>query len=163
MGDGWETGRHPNRQAVITLDPRTGFSASGASDWCVIRLGAVAQSVEELRIDTKHFKGNFPESIEVHGLYAPMWSTDSVLASAASPENSGWFPLLARTRLRPDSEHVFMATGGGDVVSIAGKVSHVRVTIFPDGGIMRLRVVGKAIEPMNSADSAGVAPVRSKL
>ena len=159
MGDGWETGRHPNRPEVITIDPRTGFSASGASDWCVVRLGAVAQSVEELRIDTKHFKGNFPESVEVHGMYSPRASTSEALTSAANSSDQAWFPLLGRTRLRPDSEHIFSATGNGGVVSDSGKVSHVRVTIFPDGGIMRLRVIGKAIEPISASDGA----MRSKL
>jgi len=28
------------------------------------------------------------------------------------------------------------------------KVTHVRLTIFPDGGVMRLRVIGRAIAPM---------------
>lgn len=154
MGDGWETGRHPDRPAIITLDAKSGFSASGASDWCVIRLGAVAKSVAELRIDTKHFKGNFPESVEVHGRYSPMASNQEVLDMAASSNHPTWFPILGRTRLTPDSEHIFRDC-------TTQKVSHVRVTIFPDGGIMRFRLFGHAIEPMPTALPITVA--RSRL
>jgi allantoicase len=78
MGDGWETARHPDRPAIVKLDPVTGLSASHASDWfryeislvrgdrgavkrvsfrCIVRLGAVCGGIEKIVLDTHHFKG----------------------------------------------------------------------------------------------------------
>lgn len=66
-------------------------------------------------------QGNFPESIKIDGCCAPTVSADEILAAAASGSGSGhghgasanaaanasaieWFPLLGRSRMRPDSE-----------------------------------------------------------
>eukprot|EP00614_Pseudopedinella_elastica_P012313 CAMPEP_0172610276 /NCGR_PEP_ID=MMETSP1068-20121228/30102_1 /TAXON_ID=35684 /ORGANISM="Pseudopedinella elastica, Strain CCMP716" /LENGTH=445 /DNA_ID=CAMNT_0013413949 /DNA_START=68 /DNA_END=1405 /DNA_ORIENTATION=- len=177
MGDGWETGRHPDRPRVIELDPATGLTKSNASDWALIQLGAVCGGVEELVVDTNHFKGNFPESCKVDGCLAPALSTSALLAWAAAdqqgppgPRPEGreqveWFPVLARTRLKPNSEHVFkLGSGGGaggflSEASSGRPLTHARLTIFPDGGVMRLRVIGKAIAPLG-ADAAVLPPAR---
>eukprot|EP00965_Chrysotila_dentata_P130817 4324690-Pleurochrysis_carterae.AAC.1 len=64
MGEGWETARNPRRPAVIEKNSETGLvDIPGACDWCVLRLCAIASVIDELRIDTQHFKGNFPESV----------------------------------------------------------------------------------------------------
>mmetsp|Transcript_31970 Transcript_31970/g.41092 ORF Transcript_31970/g.41092 Transcript_31970/m.41092 type:complete len:449 (+) Transcript_31970:18-1364(+) len=149
MGDGWETGRHGNRPSIITCDA-SGFSASGASDWAVIRLGAVCGEVEKLLIDTKHFKGNYPESVLVEACCEPTAANDEILASAGGKGHSPihWFPLLPRSRMTPDAEHVF--TSGLYPASLNSNkmVTHLKLNIFPDGGVMRLRVHGKAIAPI---------------
>ena len=51
-----------------------------------------------------------------------------------------WRTLLPRTRLGPDTRHFFDLASQLQEV---GVVSHVKVTIYPDGGIMRLRVLGR--------------------
>lgn len=161
MGDGWETARHPHRPAIIELDPATGLQLSALSDWAVVRLGAVARSVDSLLIDTHHFKGNYPESALVEALYAPAATdaeVEALCASSSSSSASGWFTLLPRTRLSADAEHRFARAGASsgdgdgllDSTSEGKAVSHVRISIFPDGGIMRLRVVGTAAEPLES-------------
>jgi len=162
MGDGWETGRHQDRAAVVRVDPGTGLTTSTASDFAVLRLGAVCGGVQELVIDTNFFKGNFPESVKVDACCAPTATAADILASCGHGHGGGasgveWFPLLERTRVGPDAEHVFHAPGGGggakshgalSGASLGRAVSHVRVTIFPDGGIMRVKVIGKALSPM---------------
>ena len=65
MGDGWETARHMERPSVITSNPATGLVDTDLGDWCILQLGTVTSAVEKLEIDTKHFKGNYPESILV--------------------------------------------------------------------------------------------------
>ena len=81
MGDGWETARNPNRPAQIRVHPETGqVDMPGAHDWCVLRLAASASCIDELIIDTEHFKGNFPESVLVEGCYAPTASSSELEA-----------------------------------------------------------------------------------
>lgn len=121
MGDGWET----RRRRGPAVDPVTGLRA----DWAVIRLGAPG-IVRRLEIDTSYFKGNYPESASIEGCLRPAASLEE-LAGAT------WIPILPQTMLGPSRRHFYE-----DDVVPAGPVSHVRLNIFPDGGISRLRVYG---------------------
>lgn len=142
MGDGWETARHPCRPGVVRIDPTTGLQSTNNCDWAVIRLAAVTDEVVCVVLDTLHFKGNFPESATVEGCYAPA-------ASGVPDADVEWFPILARTRMQPDSEVTFHRDEGALTKDSVGKmVSHARLTIFPDGGISRIRIYGKGVEPM---------------
>ena len=145
MDDGWETARNPRRPAAIVRNEETGLvDMPGASDWCVLRLAAVAGKIDEVQIDTAHFRGNYPESILVEACDAAHASSDALLDGAMGVE---WQTLLPRTRLGPDAIHSFKADA---LVAEAAsrRATHVRVTIFPDGGISRVRAIGEAVEPM---------------
>ncbi len=83
------------------------------NDWVAVRL-ACAGSVEVIELDTSHFVGN-----------APGWATLSY--------DGG--DLVARTALQPDTRHRFAVAGG----PVAGQV---RLDVYPDGGMARLRVFG---------------------
>jgi allantoicase len=113
MGDGWETKR--NR----TPNNR---------DWVVIQL-ATPGVIEKAIIDTAHFKGNYPDSCSLEGCLAEH-SEDALNGKAP------WSTILPQQKLSADKEHEF---------SIENKnvFSHVRLNIFPDGGISRLRLRGK--------------------
>jgi allantoicase len=113
MGDGWETRRRRG----------PGF------DWAIVRLGTTAD-VRRVEIDTNHFKGNYPESASLEGCLAP----GVTLAGLGSVD---WTDLLPRTPLRPHDRHLFSKE-----LRRIGPISHVRLNIFPDGGISRLRVHG---------------------
>jgi allantoicase len=113
MGDGWETRRRRG----------PGY------DWAIVRLGALA-AVAKVEIDTNHFKGNYPESASLEGC-AVLSSSMSDLGSAA------WFEILPRTALKPHHRHFFSR----EIVK-GEAFTHVRLNIFPDGGISRLRVYG---------------------
>jgi allantoicase len=90
--------------------------------------------VSEVVVDTAHFKGNFPESCRLEGCDAPD------LAPAAVPdERAAWRELVPRTKLRADRAHRFKAVGQ------SGPVTHVRFSIYPDGGVARLRVFGRPV------------------
>jgi allantoicase len=116
MGDGWETRRRRG----------PGF------DWAIVRLGAPAV-LTRLEIDTNHFKGNYPESASLEGCLAPGAALDTVLAAA-------WRIVLPRTPLRAHRRHHFAIETRG-----AEPVSHVRLNIYPDGGVSRLRVHGRVV------------------
>jgi allantoicase len=113
MGDGWETRRR----------------RGPGHDWAVVRLGAPG-TIRRVEIDTNHYKGNFPHSASIEACFAPGSSLDA-LASVA------WTELLPSTRLRANHRHFFTKE-----LRRAGVVSHVRLNIFPDGGISRLRMHG---------------------
>ena len=115
MGDGWETRRRRGE----------GF------DWIVVRLGTTG-SVAKVEIDTNHFEGNYPESASVEACLAPGAPLEALHSTATV-----WRELLQRTRLSAHRRHVYAK----ELVDV-GPVSHVRLNIFPDGGISRLRVHG---------------------
>jgi allantoicase len=96
-------------------------------DWVTIKLGKPGH-INRLEIDTSYFKGNFPESCSLEGCM----TTGHVL-----PVSLPWKSVLPRTKLQAHTRHLFEAE-----VLDAGTVSHLRLNIFPDGGVSRLRVYG---------------------
>jgi allantoicase len=94
------------------------------NDWLVVRL-ACAGVVALAEIDTLHYKGNAPGAAALSGI-------DARRAPLSDP--AAWFPLLPRTRLQPDTAHRFRVDGP--------EATHVRLDIFPDGGVARLRLHG---------------------
>ena len=116
MSDGWETRRRRG----------PGY------DWSLIRLGRRGR-VEQIEVDTAHFKGNYPDSCSLEGCDAPEWATD-----AAALDDCPWTELLPRTKLQAHTRHLF-----NDEVRPAGALTHVRFNIYPDGGISRLRLYGR--------------------
>ena len=106
-------------------------------DWALIRLAAPG-SIERLELDTSHFKGNAPGRCLVEGLLAIGGSGDGEPA---------WRPILA-SPLQPHTRHQF-----DDELRRVGVVTHLRLSVFPDGGIARMRAWGL---PAPEAD-AGLA------
>ncbi|MFT3923456.1 MAG: allantoicase [Myxococcales bacterium] len=102
-------------------------------DSCAIELGALGE-VAAFDVDTHHFVGNHPPFAAVEGLCAPRG------ASYAELEAMTWHELLPQSPLRPDSQNFFLARRSG-----AEPVSHVRLHIFPDGGVARFRVYGRVL------------------
>ena len=116
MGDGWETARR--------REP--------GNDWVILALGFPG-SIEKVEIDTAHFKGNYPDRAAIQAARL----TDADLADMeAASEN--WPILLPESKLDMDRQHSF-----SDELRDTGVVSHVRLSIFPDGGISRLRLYGR--------------------
>ncbi len=93
-------------------------------DFCIIRLG-VAGVIRGLDIDTSFFTGNYP----------PQASIDVCTSDEDVPQN-GWSELLAKTDLSGDV-HQFIP------IQNENSWTHLRLNIFPDGGIARLRVYGE--------------------
>lgn len=100
---------------------RTPGSAVDAWDEAVVRLG-VAGVVRGVVVDTSWFTGNYPPEVAVEG----------------SADEGEWFPLVPRSAVKGDCENAF-------AVSSTRRVTHVRLRIFPDGGVARLRVHGEAV------------------
>jgi len=103
-------------------------------DWVVVRLGLPGH-VHGVDVDTSYFVGNAPEEVAIEGLlHAGPLRPHEV---AAVPE-SAWVPLLPSTRVERGAHNYFELQA-----SAAPKVSHLRLRMFPDGGIARFRAYGK--------------------
>jgi allantoicase len=98
-----------------------------ANDWVEVRLAG--PGVPELvELDTGHFKGNAPGRAALRGL-------DERAADPADP--GAWRDLLPAVDLRPDTRHRFR------LPPPAGPVTRVRLDVYPDGGMARLRAYGR--------------------
>ncbi|KAH6606669.1 allantoicase [Trichoderma cornu-damae] len=113
MGDGWETKRSRGKHHV---------------DWAIVKLGAPGY-VREFVVDTAHFRGNFPQEVAVHGL---SWHGEG----QPDAQSEGWVEAVPPSKTGPDQEHKF-ASAAADV-----PLTHVRLTMIPDGGVKRFRAFG---------------------
>jgi allantoicase len=110
-------------------------------DWALIRLGAPGV-LERLELDTSWFKGNAPGRCVVEGR----------VIGAGENADDGWRPLIA-TPLQPHTRHLFE-----DELRRVGPVTHLRLSVFPDGGVARLRAWGTpALAPEPGLDALNLA------
>lgn len=116
MGDGWETKRR----------------RGPGHDWVILKLG-VPGRIRRVEVDTAHFKGNFPDSCSLDACYARNVALDGL-----SAVSQNWAEVLPETKLKANHLHVF------EKIQHAGVATHVRFQIYPDGGVSRLRVYGRA-------------------
>jgi allantoicase len=121
--DGWETRRRRG--------PAGGLPGSGEQDWVIVRLGA-AGVVHAVVVDTAYFTGNFPQACSVEACYV------SGYPDLAALERARWTEIVPRSPLKGDTPHVFEVPPGR-------RYSHVRLRIYPDGGVARLRVHGAVV------------------
>lgn len=116
MGDGWETRRR--------REP--------GNDWIIIALGCPG-TISRLEVDTAHFKGNFPAACSIEAALIEAGTEASIISNAMF-----WKGLLEKRPLTADSQHVFET----DDLASLGAVSHIKLNIYPDGGVSRLRLWG---------------------
>jgi allantoicase len=90
------------------------------NDWVIVELAAPGE-ISLVDLDTSYFKGNAPAAASVRGADA-----------------DEWFDILPRTPLLPDTPHRFPVRPGR-------VATHVRLDIFPDGGMARLRLHGRPV------------------
>jgi allantoicase len=116
----------PGRPANMADGWENSRRRDGGFDYATFGLAA-AGAVSQIEIDTSYFVGNAPASARV-------------LAAAPGPSDTlssaDWAELLAPVRLQPDTRHRFL-------VEPAEPVTHIRLEVFPDGGLARLRVIGE--------------------
>jgi allantoicase len=113
MSDGWATRRR----------------RGPGHDWSVVRLAAQGE-ISRIEVDTNHFKGNFPDTCSIEACLASE-------AGDAVPPDAAWKTLLPRTKLQAHTRHFFETE-----LAQLGPSSHVRLSVYPDGGVSRLRVFG---------------------
>jgi allantoicase len=119
--DGWETRR------------KRGPNLNESFDWCVIRLG-LPGVIRGVVVDTSYFKGNFPSHCSLDACAVDgQPDVDSLAGDAVE-----WIEILPKSELQGDARNQF-------VVQHAERVTHLRLKIYPDGGVARLRVYGEVV------------------
>jgi len=117
--DGWETRR------------RREPAGDGQGDSAIVRLGC-GGVVRRVVVDTSYFTGNYPPEVSVEACGAEGYPSPAELAAAS------WTTLVPRSAVAGDARNEFDVAAGP-------RVTHVRLTIFPDGGVARLRVYGEPV------------------
>jgi allantoicase len=115
MGDGWETKRR----------------RGPGNDWIILKLG-LPGVVRKVEVDTNHFKGNYPDMCSIEGCAMPDAAIEALVGA-----NTRWQEILPKTKLRADTRHFFEKE-----LSPMNNCTHIRLNIYPDGGVSRLRVWG---------------------
>ena len=119
MSDGWETKR---RRGVT----------SETHDWALVKLAGQG-TIDRLELDTAFFLGNFPDTALVEGC-------------DGEPDKTPFRTLLPRTKLMGHTRHFFghgHTPQAGPQLQDRGPFTHLRMKVFPDGGMSRLRAFGK--------------------
>ncbi len=127
MGDGWETKRNrtPNNR-----------------DWVIVKL-AHKGDIKKIVVDTCHFKGNYPDTCSIEGINLEDKTIDLLPLTKGggwidlSDVDLKWTEILPKMKLQADYEHYF----DSEILNV-GSFTHIRLNIFPDGGISRLRLFG---------------------
>lgn len=118
--DGWETRRR----------------RTPGYDWCILRLG-LPGVIRGVVVDTSFFTGNFPShfSLEACDLGSPPYRAEK---SRTKSSKTNWTEIVSKTALEGDSQNPF-------AVDNSGRFTHLRLKIYPDGGVARLRVHGGVV------------------
>jgi allantoicase len=97
-------------------------------DWAFVRLG-VKGVIRGCDVDTSHFTGNYPPAVSIE---ATVSATDDI----EQLKSATWTEILPATQLGPSRHHLLQ-------IDSSAAWTHLRVNMFPDGGIARLRVYGQ--------------------
>lgn len=97
-------------------------------DWVIIKLGVASAKLIGAEVATTHFTGNAAPAISVEGTYV---SDESELANAT------WENVISKEECEPHARNAFLRD------SLTDKAySHVKLCMYPDGGIARFRLYG---------------------
>lgn len=120
MGHGWENARRRD----------------GGNDFAVFALAAEGV-IEHVELDTSYFVGNAPGEMRLQACQAPS------SAGMAELADCDWWDVVPRTATLPDTRHRFLVTPPDGSTSGERPATHVRLDVYPDGGLARLRVNGR--------------------
>ncbi len=115
MGDGWETKRRRG----------PGY------DWAIIQLGKPG-TISKVEVDTNHFKGNYPDTCTLE-----VCNSSGKAIDALTWTEFDWKELLPRQKLQASTQHFYEKE-----LKNVGVCTHIKLNVYPDGGVSRLRVWG---------------------
>ena len=112
-------------------------------DYCIVRLAGCG-GIKGVDIDTSHFTGNYP----------PSASIDACRTEGDPDEATEWREILPPVPLSGDAHHLHG-------VASDGPWTHVRLNIYPDGGVARLRVYGPFARDWTGVAEADLAAIEN--
>jgi len=116
MGDGWETRRSRGKNI----------------DWLIIKFGKPGL-IKKLEIDTHHFKGNYPDSCSIQTAIINKDLSNKLIVK----NSKNWKFILNKSKLSAHKKHVFKK-----FLIKRNKENYLKINIYPDGGISRIRAFG---------------------
>ncbi len=116
MGQGWETRRR----------------RGPGHDWLILKLCGLSR-IKKIEVDTNHFKGNFPDRCSIDGFK----SANHLSAWDFRDKKISWKQILPESKLQANKQIEFKK-----LKNAAQAYSYLRLNIYPDGGISRLRAWG---------------------
>ena len=119
--DGWETRRR----------------RTPGYDWCILRLG-LPGIIRGIVVDTSFFTGNYPERFSLEGCDLGTPQPPGIGKKKLLSATTEWAQICPETALQGDSRNQFLVASGA-------RFTHLRLRIYPDGGVARLRVHGEAV------------------
>lgn len=125
--DGWETRRR----------------RTPGYDWCIIRLG-LPGTISGVIVDTSFFRGNYPERCSIEACTIDGQPTVEQLTA----QTTQWNEILPVSDLLGDSQNPF-------VIENESRFTHLRLKIYPDGGVARLRVFGEVVPDWDRIKRSG--------
>ena len=120
MGDGWETRRSRGKNF----------------DWLIIKLGRTG-AINKIEIDTHHFKGNYPDKCSLQAAYI----RKKISNYSVVKKSTKWKSILNKVKLNANKKHGF-----NNKIMKKNKINFIKINIYPDGGISRVRVFGKVVK-----------------
>ena len=123
-GAGWETRRRH----------------SSGHDWAIIGLG-LPGIVRRVVVDTTGFAGRQPTHASIESIHLP--GEPDIVELARDP--SRWIEIVPRSSLAAEGENGFASASGTPT-------THVRLVVYPDGGVAGLRLLGHPIPPGGALD-----------
>ena len=128
--DGWETRRR----------------RTPGYDWCIIRLG-LPGVIRGIVVDTSFFTGNFPShfSLEACDLGNRPYRGEKALSKS---DGTNWIEIVPKTSVEGDSQNQF-------AVENSSRFTHLRLKIYPDGGVARLRAYGEVVPGQQVIQASG--------
>jgi len=118
MGEGWETRR----------------KRGPGNDWIIVKLCGTGK-ISKIEVDTNHYKGNYPDRCSIDILKGR--SDEMLPCDFRDSKNLEWISILPETKLQAHTQHYFEKE-----LKVNETCTYLRLNIFPDGGISRLRVWG---------------------
>ena len=116
MGDGWETRRSRGKNF----------------DWIIVKCSSPGK-LNKIQLDTHHFKGNYPDKFSVQAAYIHK----NISAKDIVKKSSKWSYILNKSKLYAHKKHNFQ-----NKIMKNKKINYIKINIFPDGGISRIRAFG---------------------
>ncbi len=98
-------------------------------DWAIIRLGTPGV-LSRVVVDTTHFRGNAPSEIQLEGIEADGAPVERLLGE------DGYAVVITRSAVQPNTKNSF-------TIDEPRRFTHLRLRIYPDGGVARLRAYGR--------------------
>ena len=124
---------HQEQEKIWEMDGKQEEVGEKNFDWLIIKCATIGK-IKKIQIDTHHFKGNYPDMCSLQAAYL----NGKISAKSIVNKSKKWKLLLNKVKLHAHKKHNFQ-----NKLMRNKKVNYIKINIFPDGGISRIRVFGR--------------------